>query len=164
MTLAQAPVEFLKVMSNKFQGRKSAPRWSVLWVKVIFPGACNNLWVWVKQEKSGSYRRVCFEFWSQNWNLKNLMQAQEHRDCRFYCCNFLKSWTCPNEKISSLAMEKGTEKIWNMEAGQLPGLRKYIQFLKHSERKKIVLRCSAGLFEMSCVQKSERATKHILDL
>lgn len=61
------------------------------------------------------------------------MQAQ---DCRFYCWDFLKSWTCPNEKSSSLAKEKGTEKLWNMESGELPALRKYVQFLYHSERKK----------------------------
>lgn len=159
MTLAQAPGEFLKVIKNKFQGRKCAPRWSVLWVKVIFPGICNNLRVWVKQDKSGSYSRVlnCFEFWSPNWNLENLMQAQ---DCRFYCWDFLKSWTCPNEKSSSLAKEKGTEKLWNMDPGELPALRKYVQFLYHSERKKKLFCVIVLGFLRRSVSRNSREPQH----
>lgn len=159
MTLAQAPVEILKVINNKFQGRKSAPRWRVLWVKVIFPRVCKSLWVWAKQEKSGRYSRVCFEFWSQNWNLENLMQAQEHQDCRFYCWDFLKSWTWPNERSSSLAREKGTEKLWNMEPIELPALRKYIQFFWDSERKKLF--CVIVLGFLRCpVSRSPQKPQH----
>lgn len=167
MTLAQAPREFLKVIKNKFQGRKCAPRWSVL-----------HLGQESRLSSQGSVTIYGFE-----WNKTNLVVIAEfwialnfeartgtwrtsckHRTADFIAGTFWSPGPAQMKRAHHLQRKRELKNsgIWNQESYQL--LESMFNSFIIQRGKKIVLCHSAGLFETLCIQKFQRATTHVLDL